>query len=345
MEMPEPVDQTSAPTRPRRSSQRSVGRSRAVAAGSAGDELRIVYICGSGHSGSTLLEMMLAGHSAVAAVGEVQNLHHQILIGRVCSCGRLPQACPRWMSVRNAVERARGIDIFAAPKSFRISRERPNGLSEHVLRLWNRCCYYAHFRHHWLAPLSIHRLAIGGKSMRENEALLLSTFMSLAGARILVDSSKDYVRMREVHDFAEPGAVRVVHLVRDGRGCVWSVVKRHRTDVKTAAREWAKNQRRTRAMLRGVDAGRRLLLRYEDLCGDPDGTLHRVCSFLGLEFEDGMLQLDPTDHHTIAGNRIRVNRRMSIALDEGWQQGLSADDLRVFERRAGRENRRLGYGP
>lgn len=59
---------------------------------------RIVYIAGSAHGGSTLLDLLLGGHSATFGLGEVNYLH-----GRGsprCSCGVDAHGdCPFWSAV------------------------------------------------------------------------------------------------------------------------------------------------------------------------------------------------------------------------------------------------------
>lgn len=287
--------------------------------------------------------MLLAGHSDMVAVGEIQNLHHQLQIGRVCSCGQLPVDCSRWRAVNEVVLERHGIDIFESPRRFRTSRERPQSSLDHLVRIWNRVCHYTHFRHPLLKLIPLDRLVIGGRRMRENDELVADVFRRLSKAHILIDSCKDYVRMREVYDSGISGHVKVIYLCRDGRGCVWSAVKRKNGSTAFNAGEWALNQKRTRNMLSGVAREDWMLLRYEDLCRDVEKTVKGMCSFLGATYEPAMLDLRPVEHHTIAGNQIRVQRGMEIRLDEGWRKGLTAEDLKVFDRIAGRENRRLGY--
>jgi hypothetical protein len=313
------------------------------AAVATGTDVRLLFIAGSGHSGSTLLEMFLAGHPEMAAVGELHNLSHQIAIGRPCSCGVLPTQCGRWRAVADEIRARSGVDLFERPFAFRVSRERPRNLLELAIRNWNRALYYAHFRGGLPSRFGLPRLAFGGGTLAANTELVSSIVRRLAGARILIDSSKDYVRVRERYSPAAPGSVKVVYLCRDGRGVVWSDRKHHGASVWHAAKEWAKSQRRFRAMLRGVRAEDRLDLRYEDLCADAEGSLRRVCAWLGLPFAKVMLELSPREHHTIAGNKIRLQRAMNVRVDEAWRRKLSAGQLRVFDLIAGAENRRLGY--
>lgn len=315
----------------------------AMAGDAPGPIPNLLFICSSGHSGSTLLEMFLAGHPEMTAVGELHNLSHQIAIGRPCSCGVLPRNCGRWQAVAEAIRARTGVDVFERPFAFRVSRERPRNLLELGLRNWNRSLYYAHFQGGLLSRLGLPRLAVGGRALAANTDLVSSIVRRLAGARILIDSSKDYVRTRERYSSAPFGTVKVIYLCRDGRGVVWSARKHHRATVWYSAKEWAKSQRRFRAMLRGIRAEDRLDLRYEDLCADPERSLRRVCAWLGLPYSEAMPQLSPPEHHTIAGNKIRLRRAMRVRVDEAWRRKLTAGQLRVFDLIAGTENQRLGY--
>lgn len=303
----------------------------------------LIFICGSGHSGSTLLEMLLAGHRQVTAVGELHNLSHQIAIGRPCSCGVLPRDCPRWKAVAAQIGLRAGVDIFESPFAFRVSRERPRNLRELVVRNWNRALHYLHFKSSFLGRLGLPALTIGGRTLARNTRMVGEIVRELTGARVLVDSSKDYVRMRERYDSARPGSVKVIYLSRDGRGVTWSAMKHRRAAAWYAAKEWAKTQRRIRAMLRGVRPEDRMHVRYEDLCADPEETLRRICEWLGLPYSDELVALRPAEHHTIAGNKIRLQRGMAIRLDESWRAKLTPRQLWIFTLLAGAENRRLGY--
>ncbi|HSA66372.1 MAG TPA: sulfotransferase, partial [Methyloceanibacter sp.] len=69
--------------------------------------MRVIYIAGTSHSGSTLLDLMLNAHPAIFSAGEVLKLNRQLGInhprkqtGASCSCGA-PSLwqCPVWSRV------------------------------------------------------------------------------------------------------------------------------------------------------------------------------------------------------------------------------------------------------
>lgn len=94
--------------------------------------------------------------------------------------------------------------------------------------------------------------------------------------------------------FAARPDARFVHMVRDprdrftsairkwpaGRGQLGGATARWRTSVRLAERNLARYP------------GRYLVVRFESLVADPEGTLREVCAFLGEPFEPAMLGLE-----------------------------------------------------
>ncbi|MGE0815627.1 MAG: sulfotransferase [Vicinamibacterales bacterium] len=82
-------------------------------------------------------------------------------------------------------------------------------------------------------------------------------------------------------------AQAVVFILRDGRACVNSKVRRTGQPMETACRKWLYSVEcyrffRTRP--------RSLTLKFEDLLAAPESTLLSICEFLGIPYESGMLQ-------------------------------------------------------
>ena len=78
--------------------------------------MRIIYIAGASHSGSTLLDMMLNAHPEIISVGEVLKLNRIKVAktGRVkrtrCSCGSATLLqCEFWSRVNEWIDRPRQI--------------------------------------------------------------------------------------------------------------------------------------------------------------------------------------------------------------------------------------------
>jgi hypothetical protein len=92
---------------------------------------------------------------------------------------------------------------------------------------------------------------------------------------------------------------RFVHMIRDGRAVVASRARRSRrpVPVDVAARRWKRRVISTRNRSKGVPHYAEV--RYEELVGDTEATLRRVCALIELPFDDAMLR-----HHEGASQRL-----------------------------------------
>lgn len=161
--------------------------------------------------------------------------------------------------------------------------------------------------------------------------------------RCVVDSSKDYLGIREIYDHGS-GVVRIIALTRDVRATAWSEFKSGAT-IESAARAWAKVNARIFRALDGVPTDHWIHIRYEDLCCDVAGTARRICGFLGYDYDPAMTGETQTDRHTIGGNRMRFKAVGALEEDLSWQGNLSARDLTQIERLVGATARKLGHWP
>lgn len=65
---------------------------------------KVIYIAGSGHSGSTLLDLIIGSHSKVESVGEIKPQRISRLVqplseDHLCSCGSKVAECDYWQSI------------------------------------------------------------------------------------------------------------------------------------------------------------------------------------------------------------------------------------------------------
>jgi hypothetical protein len=181
------------------------------------------------------------------------------------------------------------------------------------------------------------------------------------------DKTPDYLLTMSRLSRALPEA-RFVHLIRDGRDVA---VSRRRWRERAGAEDrpvdaWAGQ------WSRWISAGRQqaekvdhyLEIRYEDLIAETEPTLRRVCGFVELEFEPGMLEyhrrseerLRELDHSLPAedgkGAREAGHRQAKHALTaappqeskvQEWRTAMSAADRTAFEAKAGELLAELGY--
>jgi hypothetical protein len=82
--------------------------------------------------------------------------------------------------------------------------------------------------------------------------------------------------------------VKVVYIMRDGRACVRSKIKRANLSVEQACDRWNYSVR-VYEFLKNCHHNH-IAVRYEDLLVAPEDTLRRICAFLEIDFQPAMLE-------------------------------------------------------
>jgi hypothetical protein len=299
----------------------------------------VVYVAGSGHSGSTLLALLLDAHPEIACVGETAVKPGIRWRGdtaaAACSCGATIGECPFWRHVF-ALVRQQGHDLGPDrwTNDYRFEHPLPR-------RLLNRACASAPGRHFvtWAAThLPLYRRRVAG--IDGVNVAFIRAILQVAGARVFADTSKPVARL--LHLQRIPGLdVKMVLLVRDVRGYAASA-KRRGLSPFDAARTWKRDQVTISEMARRGDGERFHRVRYEDVCSDPGSTLRDLWRFCGVTAVDPPDVLDAASHH-ILGNSMRMGGEIRIRLDQSWKNRLDAGEARQVLAIAGDVNRALGY--
>jgi hypothetical protein len=278
---------------------------------------KLVYIAGSGRSGSTIVAEALASLDGWMTVGEVRmGLQRGFSKNAFCGCGERFHDCPFWAAV---VERAYG--GFAAPGFARL---------EHLSRT------LAQNRH---TPLLMSRWQPPG--LRRRTAELAALFDALysairveSGARVIIDSSKTpaffYALSR-----SQAFDLYVAHIVRDSRAVVFSNARKVADPADPGRTAYMPQQ----GLLKTVAAwsvknlwisevmGRRtplITVRYEDFVANPGRELRRIASVVdpGRRFCDPVQgdELRLRAHHTAGGNPVRFRQgTVKIRIDDEWR--------------------------
>jgi hypothetical protein len=298
------------------------------------------YIGGTAFCGSTLLSFLLNAQPGIASIGEVAWSIPKVNPGGYrCSCDEVLAHCSFWSEVSQEMKR-RGhlfdaehwntaFDI-AAPWIVRKLVVRPLGntlvetFRDKLVRRvpsWER-----------------HLVDVG-----KQNAALFASIARVTGATAFVDASKDPIRVRYLRDYAavEP---RIIHLVRDSPAFVNSYIRR-RNDLPsflTAIRWWSATINRMERLRRVTAPEQWLVLRYEDLCANPEVELKRVLKFLGVTSSSPVLSFRSASHHII-GNTMRSFESSQIKLDSSWRSELSRTQLNQILKTTGRYRQLYGY--
>lgn len=273
------------------------------------------YLVGLGHTGSTLLDLIISSHSRVTTVGEAKKLlsytsedlplGSKEIVDRRCTCGVDPlPACPFWTDVDRALRR----------HELRLAQLDLQNPDDEVFRAHNRAFFRA--------------------------------VAEVSGAKVVVDSSKSAVRLQRLGSVAGL-PLAPIHVVRSAPGTVGSFVKRGMS----LGRAVSKYNRFTWVAVRTIGHRPAATVSLETLAEDPERVLRPLMSYLGLDFEAEQLDWGAGTHHNIHGNEMRFTenpelRRPSNGRADltGLQWGVARAGCAPFELVARRREQRFLAG-
>ena len=266
--------------------------------------MRVIYIAGAAHSGSTLLDLMLNAHPEIVSVGEVLKLNRQLGYRdperknyAPCSCGApsLLQ-CKFWSAVDAEIRATAGkslTELDVLDSDTRDPRYAPN-------------------------------------------VTLFKAIAAVSGKNFIVDSSKIPRRLSQLMQFPELD-VYPVHLIRDPKGQIASVMRKHGGFLKNIVR-YEIVQEQIHRTLKSVPHS---VVRYEDLVRDPERSLNSILQPLGLSFDRRQLSWAEAEKHIVAGNHMRYQTTSNLVLDEKWRERLTASQQRIIDLGTTRSRRLL----
>jgi hypothetical protein len=298
------------------------------------------FLMAHSFSGSTLLSFLLGAHPEIATVGEMfiaQGIDPETY---VCSCGQRIGECPFWRRISMEMA-ARGIPYDVRRNEASFSTNGVGRVSHLLLSAEPRGTVLETARSAALALIPGAKRELD-RRLRINEALA-EVVTGVRGARAFVDASKRPGRLLHLRRIPSLD-IKVIHMVRDGRAVTRSTMRNLGRSAEEGARSWLGAARDAERLRQRFRADRWLTLRYEDLCREPEATLDRISSFIGVTPGGSVPDFRSVDHHII-GNRMRLSHTSEISLDERWRTDMLADQIRAVERIAGPTLERYGYGP
>ncbi len=227
--------------------------------------LRIIYIGGIEHNGSTLLGLALGNHPQIECVGELSQLPRLGWAGNhLCACGLPIKNCEYWRDVREAWEKITNADIGALIKAESIF-DRNLSFPRLLLERTMQSPAFIKYCNHTLA--------------------LYKAVQQVSGKSVIVDTSKRVSRAM-VLSMTDGIDLRLIHLVRDARGVAYSSAKPQRAIQrawwKSAAR-WRYINGSFRVVRQVVGNENTILVRYEDFIGHPEKVLEKIGRFVDLD--------------------------------------------------------------
>ncbi len=294
------------------------------------NRVKVLYIAGSGRSGSTIIGNVLGQLEGFFSAGELRFIwERNLLENRLCGCGKPFGECCVWQEVlRRAFGGPENVDvselIHTRESTLRI-RHIPLALTP------------------WLEPLLRPRL--GG--YLEALGRLYGAVADTTGSRVIVDSSK-YPSYGYMLAMIPTIDLYVVHLVRDPRAVAYSWTKTklepiHRGDSRHMERH-ASAKTAYGWIVWSVAAEMfwkrsprcYLQVRYEDFVDNPQEVLYRILEHVGERLQplplvaERRVRLDT--NHTVSGNPNRFRTGMvDLRPDEEWKWQMKRADKAIVK--------------
>lgn len=140
---------------------------------------------------------------------------------------------------------------------------------------------------------------------------------------------------------------RYMHLLRDGRDVVSSMVTRHGDDyLFEAVLRWKTSLTRISHFQQGLTPDQYIEVRYENLVREPEPTLQKVCDFIGIEYTQRMLdywKLPTTIEHKYKSFHENLGKPVFDSSIGKWRERLTAPQQEYVMQQLTTELWELGY--
>jgi hypothetical protein len=283
---------------------------------------KVLYLIGSGRSGTTIFGTILGNHPDIAAVGELHYLvDHGWLKNLYCSCGQKGKDCSFWSQVFrewkgdldrvNLEEYCQLQELFEVPKDFscwlRLLKARNNPSPEF-------------------------------KTYTELTQKLFRAIQKVSGKSIVLDPSKNPARGFALSLMPEL-ELKFIHWIRDARGVAFSLEKefekneglgidRHykAQSVWRSALFWNIINLQAQWVIAQGYQDKHITVRYEDFLSNPSQVLERIGKLIQRDLSQLSRKVDEGEiiplEHNIAGNRLRMQKKVRLQPDLQWIDNL-----------------------
>jgi hypothetical protein len=295
----------------------------------------LIYIMAPSYTGSTLLTYLLAMHPEISTIGELKATSMGDIDKYTCSCDSLLRDCPFWNKVINIAEEK---NITFSLDNFGTHFKGSNYFSNRVIKAGVKGAFLEQIRTLLISLIpgcrnTIHKII-------EQNRLLIEIIKKIQQGDIFLDGSKDPNRLAYFIN-SNLWNIKVIYLIRDGRGTTNSYIRHNNVNMDTAAREWIHTHKECDKMANNLKE-RCLTIHYEKFCQAPDKMLADIFRFCNLDPEAGNIDFRAVKHH-ILGNSMRLASTSQIKMDEKWRTTLGPEQLEIFEKIAGKMNRNYHY--
>lgn len=298
---------------------------------------KLVSLLANWISGATLFTILLDAHSRIVSNGESLPFGEDDNDRYDCSCGRYIEECEFYSA---AAEHMRLPDSRTWDRSLFV--QVPTLSKVPVFRSFLQAWMFeGNARNRIIDAVPGYRGTM--KRFMDAQMRFCENARRLAGAPIYLDGTKS---TRRAQLFARDGRseMKVIHMIRDGRGYCRSYLKNWSSetqDVAIPARLWLRYISEVDKFAEAYPSVPLLTVRYEDLCRSTTETMKSVYRFLEVPYEE----FDKTAPHTphLLGNRMRRTFDGKIREDTSWKTEMDSRTQRRATSIMKSGLRRFGY--
>jgi len=294
-------------------------------------KVKVLYIAGSGRSGSTILGRILGQYKGFFFAGELCKIwRYGLMENRVCGCGLPFKDCAFWKKIM-----------------YMAFGDQENIDGHEIYNLRQKSAYMRHIPR---------MLVSGNKSLHDSNfnkfadvlQKLYHAIQAHTGCRVIVDCSKT-APYGYVLESLRSIDLYILHLVRDPRGVAYAKLQKYlyqpgdgnsvyagQAGVMKSSVIWNVQNYAVEAFWK-KHKDCYLRIHYENFATDPVATLTPIIEMMNEDTSSlpfigkHRVTLDEKTH-TAAGNPVRFNAgTVDIKLDQTWQENMSSKNKRLIK--------------
>jgi hypothetical protein len=298
--------------------------------------ISLIYIVSLGHSGSTILDLILGAFPDIESLGELINLYDFTSNTQktvLCTCKKDFSKCNYWNAIlRNYTKRIRNVLG---------NKVNPLDFKENILAYGTLDKILKYHKY----QINLRKFERDFKELILKYYYLYNEVKKHSKKKFLLDSSKNPF-LAYLLNSSPLFDVKIIYLFRDLRGNIESLKRKASSSKKENFKYYRnfivtyisilKGYLHNKFMLRMIEPSRLLNIRYKDLCLYPEQTIKKISDFLNIDYVTEILNPESHRffgkqiHHNIGGNRVRLQVIKELKYLQKWPQNLSKFEKIAF---------------
>ena len=259
--------------------------------------MKVIYILGQGHSGSTVLSKIIGSNINIRSLGEVRHWSNALSKKHLfikeadyrCSCGQALDKCNFFSKITNNYRTKYNLNAYLNKK----------GKLDLILFI--------------LGLKKVNAIKINN----DDYIKFLKDIKSQISEKYIIDSSKTIGNLIKLKNTEEIDLF-VIHLIRDVRGVGNSYDKIKNYNFYIEVINWIIFNYLYRKFLKNSKLNY-ISVSYDMFAQFPDTYLSKIGNTLNLDFSDYKENIIKTEYHEIAGNEKYAKKLYDIKYDQTWQ--------------------------